>query len=91
MPSDAQIIAKANKILADSINEQTKALKYTNALLRALIVEKKSAEQIIQEKEEEPTPDDVVRERVRSVADNLKRVADSLDNVPTIDKKVDDA
>lgn len=89
--SDAQIIAKANKILAEAIEEQTKALKYTNSLLHKLLVENKTSREILEEAKKEPPPDDVVRERVRSVADSLKRVADSFDNVPTVDEKAEES
>lgn len=85
--TDAEIIARANKILADAIEEQTRALKYTNSLLHKLLVENKTSREILEEAKKEPPPDDVVRERVRSVADSLKRVADSFDNVHTIDGK----
>lgn len=90
--SDAEIIAKANKILADAINEQTKALKYTNALLRKLILEGKSPEKAAEEMaEEEPEPNDVVRERVRSVASSMIKIAESMDNIPTVPKENTDA
>ena len=90
--SDAEIIAKANKILADAIQEQTRALKYTNALLRKLIVEGKSPEKVSEEMmEEEPEPNDVVRERIRSVANSMSKIAESMDNIPTAPKDSTDA
>lgn len=90
--SDAEIIAAANKMLADAIKEQTKALKYTNALLRKLIVEGKSPEKAAEEMaEEEPEPNDAVRERIRSVADSMSKIAESMGNIPTVPKESTDA
>lgn len=78
--NDVQQLVKAIGKLTEAIKEESQAIKYTNALLRQQLLEKKGADRV-EEHQEEPSPDDVVRERVRSINGSIQAIAGSLDHL----------
>lgn len=77
--NDIQQLVKAVGKLTEAIKEESQAIKYTNSLLRRILYTK--TDYVQSKEQEEPSSDDVVRERVRSINGTIQAIAGSLDHL----------